>query len=116
MRKRQKFIVLCKTEFQGLFSNGSYRVSQVEATLNELRKTLGSKYLRYSSDKTSVYYEIMLDDKSVFVLYDYKYYGKESPLFNPDEEITWSISAPNEVDGLKGKLFMEELLGEFRNA
>ena len=112
--KRQRFIILNKTELQGAFVNGAHLVGNVECTLNELRATLGKKFTRNDSDKTSVRYEIMLDDFTTFSIYDYKYYGRTSLYYNPDETITWSIGGNNEITGAKAKLFIEQLLAEHR--
>lgn len=109
--KRQKFIVLSKTEFEHLFSNASFNVGYFEATMNELRKMLGKKYTR-GGDKVNVTWEIMLEDKTYFRIYDYKYYGKNSPLLNPNETITWSIGSHDKESGLKAMLFLEQLKKE----
>lgn len=108
--KRQRFALLNKTELERVFLNGTYLTGRIECSLNDLRKTLGKKFTRNMSDKTTVDYIVMLEDKTVFTVYDYKYYGKDSPYYNPDKVISWSIGAKNEVDGAIAKLFMYQLL------
>ena len=111
--KRQKFINLVGTEFMKKAGWGSQQES-ITTTHRKLKEALG-KYRR-GNDKTSVEYFIMLDDLTVFSVYDYKCYGKDSAYRNPDKEIEFSISAINKVEGAKAFVFLMQILEEKKNA
>ena len=106
---RQKFINIAKTEFMEKV-NWTSGQGSILTTHNKLKKALG-KYER-GYDKTSVDYAIMLDDGTVFMVYDYKYYGKDSAYRNPDKEIEFSIGAHDKVGGAKALVFLNQILKE----
>jgi hypothetical protein len=107
--KRQRFINLVGTEFMGKVGWSSHQ-ADITTTHRKLKEALG-KYRR-GNDKTSVEYFIMLDDGTVFSVYDYKYYGKDSAYRNPDKEIEFSIGAQNKVEGAKAFVFLNQILKE----
>lgn len=106
---RQKFINIANTEFMEKVNWTSFQ-GEIVTTHNKLKRALG-KYMR-GYDKTSVEYAIMLDDGTVFMVYDYKYYGKDSAYRNPDKEIEFSIGAHNKVNGAKALVFLNTILAE----
>ena len=106
---RQRFINLVGTEFEFKVGWTCFQ-KEIKTTHRKLKKALG-KYIR-GQEKTSVEYYIMLEDGTVFTVYDYKQYGKDSAYRNPDREIQFSIGAQNELSGAKAFVFLNQILKE----
>jgi hypothetical protein len=106
---RQRFINITKTEFEFKL-DWSCNQGNIKTTHNKLKNALGK--FRKGNEKTSVEYFIMLEDGTIFMVYDYKYYGKESAYRDPNGEKEFSIGAKDKISGMKAIVFLDEILKE----
>ena len=107
--KRQRFINLVGSEFEYEFSSGTHHIGYITTTLNKLRSKLGKPGRGW--EKSSINFAIMLEDYTMFTIYDWKLYGKESARRNPDKEIEYNIGGSS-GDIHKVLAFLYAILGE----
>ena len=103
--RRLKFVNVINTELESLA--GGFKIGGFQATNKELMQVFG-RYKKYWSDKTTVNYIIMLEDGTMFTIYDYK----QEAHMRPNEIINWSIGGNNREQKDKIELFIKHVLLE----